>query len=442
MRKTTLVLAVVLLVAGCESTRALRQAVVGATPHERYAGALRDAGLDDTALGEAWARAAEHAVARATSAPLPFRETGFFAAEEPAALAWRFSVPRGQRLAIALDVAAGEQTRIFMDLFELPRDTTDDPRVVAYSSPESRELEYEPRRDAELVLRIQPELLRNVRFTVEARTGATLAFPVDGRDTRAIGSRFGDTRDGGRRDHHGVDIFAPRGTPVLAASDGIVRSVGTNRLGGNVIWVADQRRGISQYYAHLDTQLVAAGTRVRAGDTLGLVGNTGNARTTPPHLHFGIYASRRGPVDPWPFLHTPAQTPARVTADTGRLGNWARSRQAQPVPVRIAPGDRAVVTTRLARHTPMRVLGASGSWYRVELPDGTAGYVAASATEPARSIIATHPVAAAAAVLDRPTAGAVPMDSVSAGSTVRVIGRYAGYLMIDHGDGRSGWLAE
>jgi murein DD-endopeptidase MepM/ murein hydrolase activator NlpD len=102
-----------------------------------------------------------------------------------------------------------------------------------------------------------------------------------------------------------VDIFAPRGTPVLAAAGGVVTSVGTNGLGGNVVWIARPMRGERHYYAHLDRQAVSAGTFVNEGDVIGYVGNTGNARGTAPHLHFGIYASG-GAVDPLPYI---ADTP-------------------------------------------------------------------------------------------------------------------------------------
>ncbi|MBI4485879.1 MAG: M23 family metallopeptidase [Acidobacteria bacterium] len=83
--------------------------------------------------------------------------------------------------------------------------------------------------------------------------------------------------------HHGVDIFAPRGTPVLAAAGGIVTSGGTSSLGGNVVWIARPGRREAHYYAHLDRQLVTPGTFVEAGDVIGTVGNTGNARGTLPH---------------------------------------------------------------------------------------------------------------------------------------------------------------
>ncbi len=153
-----------------------------------------------------------------------------------------------------------------------------------------------------VVVRVSGRIGRVRGGQVLVEDAPALVFPVAG-DDRRIGSPFGVGRDGGARRHEGVDLFAPRGTPVVAASDGIA-SPGENRLGGTVVWLRDARRGLSHYYAHLDTALVGPGARVRAGDTLGRVGTSGNARGTPPHLHFGLYDS--GALDPAPFL-----TPAR-----------------------------------------------------------------------------------------------------------------------------------
>lgn len=127
-------------------------------------------------------------------------------------------------------------------------------------------------------------------------------FPVDGTNAAAIRSGWGDPRAGGRR-HEGVDIFAPRGTPVLAADDGVVIAVRRTSLGGNVIWLRPDNSDVELYYAHLDRQDVRPGERVRAGDQLGLVGNTGNARSTPPHLHFGVYRNGgRDAIDPTEWI--------------------------------------------------------------------------------------------------------------------------------------------
>jgi murein DD-endopeptidase MepM/ murein hydrolase activator NlpD len=90
--------------------------------------------------------------------------------------------------------------------------------------------------------------------------------------------------------HHGEDIFAPLGAPVLAVAKGTVFSVGWNDLGGNRLWLRDGE-GNQFYYAHLSafTPLAVNNAHVNAGDVLGFVGNTGDAATTPPHLHFEIH---------------------------------------------------------------------------------------------------------------------------------------------------------
>jgi hypothetical protein len=114
---------------------------------------------------------------------------------------------------------------------------------------------------------------------------------------------------------------------------------------------------------------VARGQRVRLGDTLGLVGNTGNAATTAPHLHFGVY-TRGGPVDPYPFVHTPRAAPLAVAADLAALGEWRRVRESASL--RDAPAAGASLG-RLERHTLVRVEGAAGGSYRVRLAGGDAG---------------------------------------------------------------------
>ena len=134
---------------------------------------------------------------------------------------------------------------------------------------------------------------------------STLPIPVQ--DVQP--SRLTDTWNAARsnnRFHQGIDIFARRGTPVLSTTEGIVLRVGTNNLGGKVVWVLGPR-GHRHYYAHLDRYAeIEAGDRVVAGTTIGYVGNTGNARGTPAHLHYGIYTGT-GAVNPYPFLTTAPQ---------------------------------------------------------------------------------------------------------------------------------------
>jgi murein DD-endopeptidase MepM/ murein hydrolase activator NlpD len=134
-----------------------------------------------------------------------------------------------------------------------------------------------------------------------------MIVPVAGVRPSSLTSSFGDPRSGHRR-HQGIDIFAHRGTPVVAAAPGQVVRVGQDRLGGNVVWVAGAGARL-YYYAHLSRFSVQPGEVVAAGDELGRVGNTGNARTTPPHLHFGIYPLSHGfrAVDPAPLLRRQAR---------------------------------------------------------------------------------------------------------------------------------------
>lgn len=117
---------------------------------------------------------------------------------------------------------------------------------------------------------------------------ARLTMPVPGLRPRDVGSPWHAARSGGRR-HEGVDLFAKRGTPVLSATRGTVWRVGDDALGGRVVTVLGDGPAL-YYYAHLDGW--ADGLHAQAvtrGTPLGVVGDTGNARTTPPHLHFGVY---------------------------------------------------------------------------------------------------------------------------------------------------------
>jgi murein DD-endopeptidase MepM/ murein hydrolase activator NlpD len=135
------------------------------------------------------------------------------------------------------------------------------------------------------------------RLTLEL--GSSLPFPVVGARADAIRGLFGASRDSGKRHHEGVDIFVQRLTPVLAVAAGRVMPR-QDPLGGKAVWL--NTPGTSYYYAHLDRVAVREHEEVNVGDVLGYVGNTGNARSTPSHLHFGVYRWGRQPIDPLPLL--------------------------------------------------------------------------------------------------------------------------------------------
>jgi murein DD-endopeptidase MepM/ murein hydrolase activator NlpD len=140
-------------------------------------------------------------------------------------------------------------------------------------------------------------------------TAGGYVFPIYGP------SGYGDTFGAPRGDvsggwHHGDDIFAPLGAPILAVASGTVFSVGWNEVGGWRLWLRDSA-GNEFYYAHLSayTGLAVNGRHVNAGDVLGFVGNTGDAQGTPFHLHFEIhpvsmlFLGYDGAVDPTLYLN-------------------------------------------------------------------------------------------------------------------------------------------
>ena len=407
---------------------------------ERYGSSLVAAGLAETALARDWNAAAERSLLSAPLIASPHSEQGYLQPSEPTALAYRVSLKRGQQISFDMDFHGDSTTLIFVDAWQVQRDSAVTFRQVASADSGVRELIYTPRRDGEFIFRAQPELLRGGRFSVSVRVLPTLAFPVQNGKERDIGSTFGDPRDGGARDHHGIDIFAPRGTPVLAAAPGTINRVETTPIGGNVVWQRDES-GNRLYYAHLDAQNVVQGQAVAAGDTIGFVGNTGNARTTPPHLHFGVYS--RGPVNPFWFVHTPNVARAPLTADTSRAGQWARVANVYAVLLvqPLTPHDTVRI---LPPFTAARVVSATGAWYQLRLPDGTTGYVLSQNVEGAAEPVVSRRVAGESVILAHPndvvTTGDVVLQ-LDAGSNVDVLGRFGSYLLV-RGEGRLGWMME
>jgi hypothetical protein len=162
-------------------------------------------------------------------------------------------------------------------------------------------------------------------------------FPV-------VGSpQFGDSYGAFRGDvagnwHHGDDIFASLGTPVVAVADGTLNRVGWEPIGGWRLWVRDTHAN-EFYYAHLSgySPLALRSRRVTAGEVIGFVGNTGDAFTTPPHLHFEIHPHQLlalrydGAVDPTRYLeqwrqlrHVEAPRPALARVPGAAAGREAR----------------------------------------------------------------------------------------------------------------------
>jgi len=426
---------------GCEEIEQVQDRFRDMTPHEAYQASLSDAGLTTTALGRDWLLAAHQAVQDPVEISLPFQEEGFITPEQPSAVAYRLTVGRGQRLTAKVSLTNGEETRVFVDLFRMAENEDDPPRPILSTDSVPGTFEHEPWRGGDFLLRLQPELLRGGNYTVTLQLEAQLAFPVEGYGVRSIQSVFGADRDAGRRSHDGVDIFARRGTPVLATSAGRVNRVQVTNLGGKVVWLRDPIRNSNIYFAHLDSQAVSRGQEVEIGDTLGFVGNTGNARTTPPHLHFGIYRRGEGPVNPDPFLRPPRGTIEEQTADLGQLGEWVRLLN-DGIRLRAAPSRRGEVLRELSQYTPLRVLAGSGEYFRVKLPDGAYGYVASRLTESANLPLGSEIAARNQTILSSPSYTASVITQLDAGTELPILGRYEGYLYVLTPTGHTGWMGD
>ena len=146
-----------------------------------------------------------------------------------------------------------------------------------------------------------------------------LIIPVQGVTIDHLKSGFDESRGGGFRVHHALDILAPRGTPVLAAVAGTIRKLFVSAAGGITIYEFDQAQEKCYYYAHLDryTNLLHEGQVVAQGDVIGYVGTTGNAPANTPHLHFAIMILpptkewwKGEPIDPYPLLLASSTTRA------------------------------------------------------------------------------------------------------------------------------------
>jgi hypothetical protein len=165
-----------------------------------------------------------------------------------------------------------------------------------------------PREPGRSIPGAPPEIVRPAPEVTARLTRGGYVFPVFG--TAAFGDTFGAFRaDVAGKWHHGEDLVAPLGTPLLAVADGTLFSVGWNDIGGWRLWLRDDG-GNEFYYAHLDaySPLAVAGRRVSAGDVIGFMGDSGDAEGGLPHLHFEIHPIEHlslgydGAVAPYPFL--------------------------------------------------------------------------------------------------------------------------------------------
>ncbi|OAV43180.1 M23 family metallopeptidase [Lewinella sp. 4G2] len=362
--------------AGCDWRSGLRKVgtffekTIGPkTARERYA---KELGADAGAKLVGWERAYANADTQRLKIQLPHREIfQLDTTVDYSAQALHFTLKAGRILRIE---GTAEGGTVFGELYKTDPSGRRYGRPIATWKPDRLKLEYEPwGRSENLVFLLQSSLGTRVSAQVSLASEAALLFPVAGKDETAIKSFWGASRDGGRRSHKGNDIFADKGTPLLAVADGRIFKVANGGLGGKTVWLYDNEREQSYYYAHLDEQWVRRGQYVQRGDSLGTVGNTGNARTTPPHLHFGVYAD--GPYDPYSLLQRDDPLPP------GPIYDLEPGQSSKRVPLsgnhylRESPERKGTVLRQLNNGEPVTALAVTGKFYRVVTGRGEFGYV-------------------------------------------------------------------
>jgi hypothetical protein len=176
---------------------------------------------------------------------------------------------------------------------------------------------------------------------------------------------------------------------------------------------------------------------VTAGDVVGYVGNTGNARTTAPHLHFGLYD--RGAIDPSPFLRMDEETPDPATGSPDALGTLVRVSGAR-VTLRTGAHGDADTVRQLEPGTLARVSGLVASSLRLSLPDRTMGYVPRQSVVPGGAATARILLATGAALLESPNDRAPVVHSVAAPTRMDLLGVFDGFEYVRMDERVSGWI--
>lgn len=406
--------------------------------HELYSQRIIDAGLRETALGRLWFLAAEQGLKTPLNISIPYNETGYFAAERPRAAGLQFSAKRGEKLSISLDKKPATDFSVYLDLWEATEPGIGLPKLLAAADTTGKVLEYEVRNDGMYIIRIQPELLKSGEYTLTISTGPSLAFPIPSQIKSNIGSFWGVGRDRGARRHEGIDIFAAFRSPVVASAEGIVTQANENNLGGKVVFLRPKNKDYTLYYAHLDTQLVLAGQMVYTGDTLGLVGNTGNAKTTAPHLHFGIYGNR-GAIDPLSFVNPIIKNPARISASLINLGKQVRNNN-KTDRLYSEPNIQSTHSLLLERNTLMLVEAATESLYKIMLPNGQRGFINSKVVNTLNNSLSRSQLKNAANLLDQPDSMAARKTQLHAGETINILAGFDNFFFIRDKNNQTGWI--
>lgn len=352
-------------IVSCEQVQKATDVVIQPTAREVYDRAFEK---DDAALLK-WKEAFNKAQQDSILVTLPYAESGVFSAEKFHVYSYDVQLREGEKLLVSVQKQP-DSARVFIELFQKPEDSTKSLKLLKASETEGSQLTHTISSYGFYKITIQPEMKREFPFQLKIYTQPTYGFPVSSAGNKNVQSLWAASRDGGKRSHEGIDIFAPKGTPLLASTDGRITSTGNRGLGGKQVWLRDGLFGKTLYYAHLDSINVIQGQRVAMGDTIGFVGNTGNAETTEPHLHFGIYKGKTGPVNPYPYVKQ-TEIPEIKTINTILLGTINQHKTT----VYQGPSLALPEVVTLPKNDTISVLGQYGAWFHVVSKDTIKGFV-------------------------------------------------------------------
>lgn len=350
---------------GCDGMSPITDIITRPTARELYVCTYKDS----LALVEPWQAAYNFSKRDSLEVTVPYGERGIFAAKSNAVYTYNISMEEGEVLEVAVQKDVPTE-KVFSEILQY-KDT--DWKTVAQNDEGGDVIEYPIKETGIYKVVLQPEINAKGKFFIGLTKRPLYGFPVSGKGNADIGSFWGMERDGGKRAHEGIDIFAKRGTPVVAVTSGTISYTGERGLGGKQVWLRDGLFGKSIYYAHLDSIATGSGASVKTGDTLGFVGNTGNAKTTVPHLHFGIY--RQGAVNPLPFVYRVA--PLKQATYT-YIYNSNVLKAKSKANLRQGPDIATPIITSVTSGDTVLVLGQHKEWLHIKTNTGIKAFLHSS----------------------------------------------------------------
>lgn len=401
------------------------------TPHDSYYSALLRENLKATA--ERWKMEAEQSLAAPLHISLPYNERVLLEADYLQPITFALDRNADQLIQVDIFPSLNTHAEVFVDVFYVEGSAR--PKRIGSMATKDKQLKIAAEKTGRYLVRVQPSHAARGLVEITITSPLRYGFPVDTERKNAVQSLFGAGRDGGARRHEGIDIFAPRGTPVIAAEQGLVSRVGDTPRGGKNVWVRGDGR--SFYYAHLDSIAVSPGDRVARGELLGTVGNTGNAVTTSPHLHFGIYKFMQGAVDPLPLVGRNKSANTYIPPQVQLAPRWLAIKS-EKANLRSGPSLKAATLATLTRKELIQVDAVAGDWLRVRAGDGTAGFITRRLTEiPSESTLTLTEDHQGFSI---PDDNAPVIGNFSAGDKIPTLGRFGSFAWIKMPGGVYAWV--